>query len=90
VHQPGAGAVIRVGAVAFPDGERGQERRPRRGGDRVGLLQPSQALGLGLRGELGRVGGGQVAQRGTRRLDRLADAGEGRGCTHLGHLLLKG
>ena len=48
VHQPGPRAVIRVGGVALARGERGQERRPRRGGDRVGLLQPPQARGLGL------------------------------------------
>ena len=46
------------------DGERGQDPGPRRGGDRVGLLQAPQALGLGLGGQGGRVGGGQVAQAG--------------------------
>ena len=62
----------------------------RRGADRVGLLQPPQALGLGLGGELGGVGGGQIGQPGVHHIHRLADAGEGRGCgsgVHLGCLL---
>ena len=40
VHQPGPHAVIRVRPVPLADGERGQEASPRRGGDRIGLLEP--------------------------------------------------
>ena len=86
VHQPGPGAVVRVRGVALPGGERGQERGPGGGSDPVGAFQPAQAVGLGLGGQLGRVRGGEVAQRGAGHVDRLADAGEGRGCTHRGHL----
>ncbi len=73
--------------VPLAGGERGQERRPRRGGDRVGLLQPPQARGLGLGVQLRGAGRGEVAQRGARHLDRLADAGEDGGrSAHIGYL----
>src|SRR6185312_12562643 len=68
--------------VALAGGERGQERRPRGGGGRVGLLQAPQARGLGLIRQLGGVRGGEVPQRGARHVHRLAGAGEGRGCAH--------
>ena len=89
VHQPGPRAVIRILGVALADGERGQERGPHRGADRVGPLQPAQALGLGLRRLRGRVGGGQIGQAGQHHVHRFADAGESRGFggVHLGCLL---
>ena len=62
VDQPGPRAVIRVGGVPLPGGERGQDRGPRRRPHRAGLLQHPQAVRLGLRRHRGRVGGGQVAQ----------------------------
>ena len=86
VHQPRQHAVIRIGRIPLPGGERGQEAGPRRRGDRLGLLQAVQALGLGLGGELGRIGGRQVRQPGLHHLHRLADTGEDRGAAHLGHL----
>ena len=42
VDQPGAGTVVRIRGVALAGGERGQERRPDRRADRIGLLQPDQ------------------------------------------------
>ena len=75
VDQPGSRAVVRVVGVTLPGGERGQDPGPRRGGDRVGLLQALQALGLGLGGQGGGVGGGQVAQAGQDHIRRLGGAG---------------
>jgi hypothetical protein len=43
-------------------GKRGQVPGPRRGADRVGLLEGQQALGLSLGRQGGGIGGGQVAQ----------------------------
>jgi hypothetical protein len=87
VHQPGHRAVLRVVGVPLPGGEPGLDERPRRGGDRIGLLQLPQALGLGRGTELGGVRGGQVTQPGADHVQRLTGtARSGRG-THLGHLL---
>ena len=58
-------------------------------GDRAGLLQLPQALGLGRGAQLGGVGGGEVAQPGADHVQRLAGT-DGRGSTHLGHLLHRG
>ena len=82
VDQPGHRAVVPVAGVALPGGERGQEPGPRRGRDRGVLLQFAQALGLGRGGELGGVGGGQVAQPGADHVQRLTGICRGR-CTHL-------
>ena len=64
VHQPGHRAVISVVGVALPGGEYRQERGRRGTGDRIGLFQFPQAVGLGRGRKLGRVGGGQVPQPG--------------------------
>ena len=86
VDQPGHRAVVPVPGGPLPGGERGQEPGPRRRRHRVVLLQFAQALGLGRGGELGGVGGGQVAQPGADHVQRLTGICRGR-CTHLGHLL---
>ena len=81
VDQPRGGAVVRVGGVALGGGERGQDPGPGRGGDRIGLLQGLQAFGLGLGGQGGGVGGGQVAEPVQDHVERLLGAG---GSGHLG------
>ena len=83
VHQPGPRAVIRIRRVPLAHGERGQERRPHRRGDRVGLLQPAQALGLGIGGQLSGIRGGEIVQPGAHHLQRLGDAVRRHHSTHL-------
>jgi hypothetical protein len=82
VDQPGHRAVVPVPGVALPGGERGQQERPRRGRDRVGLLELAQGLGLDRGGELVGVGGGQVPEAGADHVQRLAGCCRG-GCAHL-------
>ena len=84
VDQPRRRAVIRVRGITLPGGERGQDRGPRRGAHRGGLLEHLQAPGLGLRRHRGGVRGGQVAQPRVHHVHRLARAGEGRDRIHLG------
>jgi hypothetical protein len=82
VDQPGGGAVVRVGGVAVPGGERGQDPGPRGGGDRVAVLQRLQAFSLGVGGQRGGVQGGQVPQPGQDHVRRLG-GGRGSGDAHL-------
>ena len=86
VDQPGHRAVVPVPGMALPGGERGQEPGPRRRRNRVVLLQLGQAFGLGGGGQLGGVGGGEVAQPGADHVQRLTDTGKSRGSAHRGHL----
>jgi hypothetical protein len=82
VDQPGGGAVVGVLGVALPGGEGAQEPGPGGRRDRVGPLEGLQALGLGLGGQGGGVGGGQVAQPVEDHLERLLGIGGS------GHLVL--
>jgi hypothetical protein len=86
VDQPGHRAVVPVPGRPGPGGERGQQERPRRGRDRVGLLEFAQGLGLDRGGQPGGVRSSQVAQPGADHVQRLADTAKGRGRAHLGHL----
>ena len=70
--QPGLGAVAGVFVVALPVGERPQYLRPRRGLQRVGLLQDLQQLRLRAGRQLRRVQRGQVTQPAA---DRFGDGG---------------
>ncbi len=87
MDQPRPGAVGRVVGVPLRGRERSQERRPSGRPDRISLLDHLQATGLGRGAQLGGIGRGEVAQRGTRHLHRLVSTGEDRGGTHPGHLL---
>src|SRR5690349_11718573 len=87
VDQPGHRAGVPVPGGPLPGGERGQEPGPRRRGGRVGLLELAQALRLARGRELGRVGGGQVAEPGADHVQRLAGIRRGRRA-HLGRLPL--
>ena len=87
VDQPRPRAVIR--RIALPGRERRQDRGPRRGAHRMGLLQDLQAVRLGVGGHRGGVRGGQEPEPGEDHLGRLAGAGERRRLRHRNcHLLL--
>jgi len=58
VHEPRPGTVVTVGGIALRSGERAQDLGPRRGLDRIQLLQLLQTLRL----RLGRHLGGTRAQ----------------------------
>ncbi len=87
--QPGPRAVVRVGRVALPGAERAQDRGPRRGQDRAGLLR---AAGLLPGRQRGRVGGGGVVQPGAGHGHGhgLSGAGEDRDGSHRGARLPPG